>query len=523
MKRRAFLKTLAAGAAWAVWRSAAGEAAGAKAEEAGAAAAGAARRPNIVVFIVDDMGWQDTSEPFWTQATPLNRKYHTPNMERLAREGMKFTQAYACPVCSPTRVSLMTGLNAARHRVTNWTLQKDKPPDASHPILRPPDWNYNGLCPEAGLPHSVHATPLPAFLRQAGYRTIHVGKAHWGARGTPGADPLRLGFDVNIAGHAAGAPGHYLGTKNFGRTGKADDVWGVPGLDKYHGQDIFLSEALTREAKAAVSEAVSAGKPFYLYMSHYAVHVPFAPDARFIERYRQAGLDQKEAMYAALIEGMDKSLGDILDHLAALGVADNTAVLFVSDNGGLSVHGRGGPPNTHNLPLSSGKGSAREGGIRVPMLARWPGVIKAGSTSGQFVMIEDFFPTIVEIAGVRDAKQVGGAIDGISFVPLLKGGQGPADRALVWHYPNNWGPTGPGIGAFSAIRQGDWKYIYYHDGRGEELFNLADDIGETKNLAGEKPDIRSRLARTLGQYLTSVNAQTPINKKTGQPVAVPAE
>ena len=166
--------------------------------------------PNIVLFLVDDMGWQDTSVNFGTEVTPLNRRYRTPNMERLAASGLKFTQAYACSVCSPTRVSLMTGLNAARHRVTNWTLKKNATNDRPHPTLKFPKWNMNGLCPNPGVEGTVHAKALPAFLKEAGYHTIHVGKAHFGATGTAGADPRGIGFDVNIGGHAAGGPGSYL-------------------------------------------------------------------------------------------------------------------------------------------------------------------------------------------------------------------------------------------------------------------------------------------------------------------------
>ena len=248
-----------------------------------------AERPNIVLFLVDDMGWQDTSVPFHTATTELNRRYRTPNMDRLAASGMKFTQAYACSVCSPTRVSLMTGLNAARHRVTNWTLKKNASNDRGHATLAFPKWNVNGLSPVAGIERTVHAKALPAYLREAGYRTIHVGKAHFGAIGTPGADPTNVGFDVNIAGHAAGGPGSFLGTQNFSaawRRGGA--VWDVPGLGKYHGKPIFLTEALTIEANSAVDQAVEDQKPFFLYMSHYAVHVPFAKDDRFYQKYRDA-------------------------------------------------------------------------------------------------------------------------------------------------------------------------------------------------------------------------------------------
>lgn len=478
--------------------------------------------PNIVLFLVDDMGWQDTSLPFHETRTPFNNRYHTPNMERLADSGVKFTQAYACSVCSPTRVSLMTGLNAARHRVTNWTLHRNRNTDPEHPELIFPEWNVNGLSPDPATGRAVHATALPALLGRVGYRTIHVGKAHFGALGTPGADPLTIGFDVNIAGHAAGGPGSYLGTQNFSAQWRGGgDVWDVPGLDQYHGQDIFLTEALTIEANRQMDQAVADGVPFFLYMSHYAVHVPFAEDKRFMKRYLDAGLDHTEAQYAALLEGMDKSLGDILDNIQARGIADNTIVLFMSDNGGLSAHGRGGEPHTHNKPLSSGKGSAHEGGIREPMIARWPGVTRPGTVCGSPLIIEDFFPTILEMAGAPQHAQPGGGMDGVSFAPLLRGDIPSEERSFFWHYPNNWGPTGPGIGASSTIRRGDWKLIYYHADQRYELFDVEGDLGETRNLAGDKGRLRADLAEELREYLSGVNAQMPVLRATGEQVPLP--
>ncbi|HBN77456.1 MAG TPA: hypothetical protein DD473_16945 [Planctomycetaceae bacterium] len=482
------------------------------------------KQPNIVLFLVDDLGWQDTSVPFHTYATDFNRRYHTPHMEQLAKKGMKFTQAYACSVCSPTRVSLMTGLNAARHRVTNWTLRKNASNDRKHPQLDLSLWNVNGLSPEPDIERTVHAKALPEYLREAGYRTIHVGKAHFGAIGTPGSDPLNVGFDVNIAGHAAGGPGSFLGQQNFSAVWrKGDRVWDVPGLEDYHGKEIFLTEALTIEANKAMDKSVAVEKPFFLYMSHYAVHVPFAVDARFYQKYRDAGLDHTESMYAAMVEGMDKSLGDILANVERHGLSNDTIVMFMSDNGGLSAHGRGGKPHTHNKPLSSGKGSAHEGGVRVPMIVSWPGVTEAGSVCQQPVIIEDFFPTILEIAGVSSVEQIGGVIDGRSFVGLLQGNQDQSreDRPLVWHFPNNWGPNGPGIGPSSAIRWGDWKLIYYHQSQQYELFNLAEDLGEQNNHIEQHPDVRDRLADKLTEYLRSVDAQMPIIKATGKAVPYP--
>jgi arylsulfatase A-like enzyme/lysophospholipase L1-like esterase len=483
-------------------------------------------QPNIVLFLVDDMGWQDTSVPFATQTTEFNRRYRTPNMERLARNGIKFTQAYACSVCSPTRVSIMTGLNAARHRVTNWTLKKNASNDRAHPTLRFPAWNVNGLSPDPGIERTVHAKALPAFLKETGYRTIHIGKAHFGAVGTPGSDPINVGFEINVGGHAAGGPGSFLASQNFSAAWrKGDRIWDIPGLDQYHGKDIFLTEALTIEANKAVDAAVAEQKPFFLYMSHYAVHVPFAEDSRYYESYRKAGLDHTEAMYAAMVQGMDQSLGDIMSNLERHGLTDETIILFISDNGGLSASGRGGTPHTHNRPLSSGKGSAHEGGTRVPMIVSWPGVTLADSVCDQPVIVEDFFPTILELAGVQNITQVGGTIDGKSFFPLIRGQSTvlPNPRPLYWHFPNHWGPKGPGIGPSSSIREGDWKLIYYHETQSYELFDLANDLPEQRNLAEAKPGLRDNLARQLRDYLITVDAQMPIQKSSGLPVPYPAE
>ena len=481
-------------------------------------------KPNIVLFLVDDMGWQDTSVPFWDKRTPFNDRYQTPNMERLAAEGMKFTQAYATPVCSPTRISLMTGMNAARHRVTNWTLHKDalQPMETNHKELTFPSWNVNGISP-IPLDLAVHADALPSMLQKAGYYTIHAGKAHFGAIDTPAEDPKAIGFDVNIAGHAAGGPGSYLGENNFSAQWRGgSDVWDIPGLKKYHGQDIFLSEALTLEAKIAMDSAVSQVKPFFMYMSHYAVHAPIEKDKRFFQKYADMGLDDKEAKYAALIEGMDKSLGDILDYLDERKLTDNTIVLFMSDNGGLSVDARGGEPNTHNKPLSSGKGSIHEGGIREPMIVKWPKQVEPNSVNDNYLIIEDFYPTILEMAGIDQYTTIQ-KTDGKSFLPLLMNstpGQ-TVDRPLFWHYPNEWGPKGPGIGAFSAVRLGDWKLIYYHLNENFELFNITNDIGETKNMADTQREKAKELADVLTSFLKDVDAQLPVHKLSGEKVSYP--
>lgn len=506
-----------------------------------------ARKPNIIVFLVDDMGWQDTSVPFQYDRngkpvkTFLNNRYKTPNMESLAGQGMVFTSAYAQPVCSPSRVSLMTGMNAARHRVTNWTLKRDQTTDANHKqVLPPPDWCINGLQPagtkatgttkapisgeqinyEMNKPFAT-ATALPRLLKDSGYVTVHCGKAHFGSRDTPGANPLNFGFDYNIAGTERGGPADYRGSQHYG---KGD--FQVKGLDEnnYYENDVFLTEALTIEALKRLDQIrnspTESKKPFYLYMSHYAVHAPFDQrgyDKRFADKYKNPGdghpWSDNEKRYSGLIEGMDKSLGDIMNYLKQHGLDGNTVILFMSDNGGLAISGRMGN-ELSNYPLSHGKGSGREGGIREPMIVRWPGVTKAGSRCDAPVIIEDFFPSVLQLAGVVNPETVQ-TIDGKSFVPLLKGVKGDHERPLLFHFPNIWG-EGNGFSEnyapFSALRQGDWKLIYWHIDQRFELFNLEQDISEQNNLAANEPNHVKSMAATMTKLLKERKAQMPTYK-----------
>jgi len=483
--------------------------------------------PNIVVFLVDDMGWQDTSVPFWNQKTPLNKRYHTPNMERLAREGMKFTNAYAAPVCTPTRVSLLTGMNPAHHRVTHWTSpNKNTNTDYADTTLNFVDWNINGLSPTAGIEHTIQATPLPALLSQHNYYTIHCGKAHFASAGTPGSDPKNLGFKINIAGSEIGHPASYLGTDKYDRPAKGKpNRNAVPGLEAYHGTDTFLSEALTREALKALDKPIQDKQPFFLYMAHYAVHTPIMADKRFVGKYLKAGLDSTEASYAALLEGMDKSLGDILDFLNKQNLTKNTVILFMSDNGGLSTSpARSAPAHTQNLPLKSGKGSVYEGGIREPMLVRWPGVVKPGSVANQYLIVEDFFPTILDVAGIKN-PQFTQSLDGKSFLPLLKNPNLRNDtRTLVWHHPHRWIPQeGPLISWASAMRQGDWKLVYDHRREKLELYNLKTDIREQHDVAKQYSKKVRELAELFTKRLKDWDAQMPTFKATGKPVRWPLE
>jgi arylsulfatase A-like enzyme len=502
---------------------------------------GAAERPNIVVFLVDDMGWQDTSVPFWQETTPQNAHFHTPNMQRLAAQGMRFTQAYACTVCSPTRTSLMTGQNAARHGVTNWTLHADRETSHTTPRLQAPSaWRREGLQPPA--------MTLPRLLRdRLGYRTIHVGKAHWGAVDTAGADPRKLGFDINIAGHSAGAPGHYHGQQNYGNAaaGQYTPPWGVPGLDAYHGTSTHLTDALTIEANRAVADAVAAGQPFFLYLAHYAVHTPIQPHSRFLDRYvgttyagTQIAIPEAEINYASMVEGMDASLGAVLEQLESLNVAQDTIVLFLSDNGALSRHARGTTPlgtgrNTHCWPLREGKGSAYEGGIRIPLIAAWAKPdfqnahqqrvpIVAAAANAAPVIIEDVAPTVLHWAGGEALQAELPGCDGIDFTPALRAedafSQTALRRAFIFHYPHQWnGPVDGGYQPHSAIRQGPWKAIYFYEGQRWELYQLQNDLGETTNLTSEHPEVLRRLAETLKSQLELRGALWPDNHHLGQP------
>lgn len=485
----------------------------------------AQQRPNIIVFLVDDMGWQDCSLPFWKEKTPLNKTYHTPNMERLAAEGVKFTNAYAAPVCTPSRTAMLTGMSPAHLGITSWTsTSKNDNTDAADKQFDAANWNINGLSPVPGIERTACATAFPQILKDAGYYTIHVGKAHWASAGTPGANPHNFGFMINIAGHAGGHPQNYLGEKNYGNPpAQVAQPQAVPDMEEYYGTNTFLTEALTLEALKAIEEPIKRKQPFYLNMAHYAVHMPIMSDDRFIQKYLDAGMDSLEAAYATLIEGMDKSLGDIMDYLKKNGVEKNTVIIFMSDNGGLSlVPPRHGKPHTQNLPLKAGKGSVYEGGIREPMIVKYPGMVKAGATASQYVIIEDFFPTILELAGIKNYKTFQ-QLDGRSFVPILKNpGWKDGTRDLVWHSPNKWqAADGPGINYRSAIRKGDWKLVYNMRNGSAELYNVANDIGEMNDVAKQNPDKTRELLDLLGLRLKNWKAPMPIDKATNKPVAWP--
>lgn len=486
----------------------------------------ASQRPNIIFFLVDDMGWEDTSVPFWDSLTNANRKFHTPNMKRLASRSVKFTDGYANSICTPSRVSFLTGMNAAHHRVTNWTAYKDGAVDAKDSLLQIPDWNVNGLSPVGGDKRSIHATPLPKILQDNGYYTIQCGKAHFGAYKTVGADPLNLGFVKNIGGSAAGNPASYLAEDDFGYDPNHFKIQAdIPNMQQYWGTHSFLTEDLTKEAMTAMDTAQLKQQPFFLYMAHYAVHLPYNADDRYVQKYLKQGYTQAEAAYCGLVEGMDHSLGELMDYLDSHDLTKNTIIVFMSDNGGYSHPPRQGNPNTQNYPLRGGKGSLYEGGIREPMMVYWNGITKPGSVCKQYTAIEDFYPTLLEMAGIKKYKTVQ-HIDGKSMVPFLKDNlRRDNQRALIWNYPNNWagGDFGEDNSFLTAIRRGHWKLIYFEKYGRLELYNLEKDIKEQHDLSKQFPKKTRAMARLLTKKLKAYKAQMPTYKKNGQPVPWPDE
>ncbi|SDD00589.1 Arylsulfatase A [Niabella drilacis] len=480
------------------------------------------QRPNIILFLVDDMGWMDTSQPFGDSVMALNRRFHTPNMERMAKEGLLFHQAYVNPVCTPTRTTLMSGMSAARTHITNWTsITPGTPTDFKDDQLQAPRWNVSGLSTTNEPNTYFCARPLARLLKDAGYFTIHVGKAHWGSLGTSGSDPMNLGFVVNIAGASLGHPQSYYGQQNFGNMPGKTTFNAVPDLQAFYGKDTFLTEALTQKAMAAMDFPIANKKPFFLYLGHYAVHLPIQPDKRFVDKYLAAGLDATEAAYASLIEGMDKSLGDIMHYLKERGVEKNTVVVFMSDNGGLANTGRGGERNTQNLPLRAGKGSPYEGGIRVPLMVKWPGVVKPGTKTNSYVSAEDFFPTVLEIAGVPLKT----AIDGVSYVPVLKNPSGVRNgRPLLFHYPNRWTANeDEGYAWSGAMRLGKWKLVYLMKQQKLELYDMEKDLAEQHDLAASHQQQLKALAKRWTLELKRRGAQMPVWKNSNKPVVWPDE
>lgn len=528
----------------------------------------AAEKPNIVFFIVDDMGWVDSSVAYGEEVYPNNMRYNTPNMQRLASQGVMLTNAYACPVSTPTRTSLISGVNAAHSHITNWTSAlRDMPSDAAGGAVSSvtgvqedsasrfmrPEWNINGASPVEGVEHTLYATPLPKLLKDAGYYTIHVGKAHWASAGTPGASPYNMGYVVNVTGNVAGMPRSYLSEDNYGNKPDKWTYMAVQNMAEYYGTGVHLTEALTREALKTLEYPVAHKQPFYLYFAHYATHTPIQRDPRFVQKYLDAGLDEGQARYASMVEGVDKSLGDLLDYLEKNNLAENTIIIFMTDNGGNAENrAKGGVRFMHNLPLRNGKGSVYEGGIRVPLMVKWSGKVSENTRVNTPVICEDLFPTILEMAGVKRAEVVQ-SVDGQSLVKLVTKGSKLAakaaakgeitdqksannfvvpqsvsdidpNRTLVFHYPHQWKPYDlEDIDFLSAVRKGEWKLVYRMRTGALELYNLKTDIGEKSDVAAQYPEKVKELAVELSSKLRAWNSPMPSLRATGKNIPLPDE
>lgn len=430
---------------------------------AGAAAQAPARPPNVIVILVDDLGGTDLG-------CYGSRFYRTPNIDRLAREGMRFTRAYsACTVCSPTRAAMLTGKYPARLHITDWIAGHRRPKAK----LRVPDWTMY-------LAHAERT--LAEALKPAGYATASIGKWHLGG---PEYYPETQGFDRNVGGTDRGQPPSYF------------SPYRIPTLpDGPQGE--FLTDRESAEAVRFIEE--NRERPFFLYLPHHAVHTPLMGKPEVVEKYRARaddGAPHKNPTYAALIESVDDSVGRITAALDRLRLSERTILIFTSDNGGLrSV--------TTNLGIRAGKGSAYEGGVRIPLIVRWPGTVRAGSESAVPVITVDHYPTLVAAAGLKPAA--GQVLDGESYLPLLRESGSLRRNTLYWHYPH-YHPGG--AAPYGAIREGDWKLIEFFEDGHTELYDLKNDPQEMEDRAAAQPELAARLKERLHAWRREVGAQMP--------------
>ena len=474
---------------------------------------GKQEKPNIILFLIDDMGWLDTSVAFGEEVYPYNLRHDTPNIANLAEQGVIMTSAYACPVSSPTRTSMMSGMNAAHTHITNYLpMVKDWNPDATDTpseklddTVERTDWNYNGIQPAgmSDIGHCVHMTPYPQILKDNGYYTIHAGKSHWAPGGTAAASPYNMGFCVGIAGHVVGKGWGYYAENNYRRVPDEYNQLTIQNMTEYFGSSTHLTEALTLEALKTLDYPIDNGIPFYLNFCHFAVHTPIHRDPRFYQKYIDRGMDEGQARFASMCEGVDKSLGDLMSYLEEKDVLDNTIIIFMSDNGGNSENlSKGGERHTQNSPLREGKASCYEGGTRVPMIVYWKGKVAAGTRLNTPVVAEDMYPTILEMAGI-DEYQTVQDLDGQSIVRLLTDGSMTVrnamdkgmitdqkeansyvvpesvsgidpEREVLAHYPHQWKPYQlKDIDYLSSLTKGDWKIVYRHREQKLELYKIS--------------------------------------------------
>ncbi|MFZ9935783.1 MAG: sulfatase [Luteolibacter sp.] len=456
------------------------------------------RPPNVILVVVDDLGWTDLSCFGSTY-------YETSNIDRLCAQGMKFTDAYAaCAVCSPTRAAIQTGRYPARVGITDWIRFlgfKGSRTDLDQPAPT----NYVGgarsplLCPPNPFWMDLSEVTLAEVLKERGYVTSHIGKWHLG----PDAwYPDRQGYDENIGGCDHGQPPGYFDP--YHRDAQRPNI---PTL-KPRKEGEYLTDREADEAAGFITR--HRDKPFFLSLCHYAVHKPIEAKSDIVAKYEvKPKTNHKDPGYAAMVESVDDAMGRILETLDQLKISDRTLIIFTSDNGGLLEP-------TSNTPLRAGKGHPYEGGIRIPQIIRWPGVVKPGSVCSVPVSSVDFLPTIVE---ATDAQLPDRVIDGESLVPLLSQKGGLKRDAIFWHFPHYRG----GIQPYSLIRQGPWKLIKRYDGTPSELFNLNADLSETHDLAAQQPELVKSLEERLAAWLQATGAKLPIRNPDCIPRAVRAK
>jgi len=447
-------------------------------------AAGEVKKPNIVFILADDLGWSDLR----CYGADL---HETPHLDRLAHDGMRFTQAYAMSVCTPTRAAILTGKHPARLHMTIWresaVNREAEAARSRRKLLGPP------AVPD--LPHGE--TTIAEVLRAAGYLTFHVGKWHLGD-----ADhaPETHGFDINVGGTHWGAPATYFWP--FRGTTSGGEFRYVPGLGLGKPGE-YLTDRLTDEAIRLMEAA--GDRPFFLNLWFHNVHTPIEGKPELVEHYRhklRPGLHHRNPDYAAMVHSLDENVGRILKYLETHNLADRTLVVFTSDNGGY-VNEFKGRQVTDNTPLRSGKGSLYEGGIRVPLLIRLPGITASGATCETPVICMDFFRTFAEVAGGRGET----ATDGVSLLPVLHDPRARLPRdAMFFHYPHYYPTTSP----VSAVREGDWKLLEYYEDGHIELYDLRNDPGEQHNVAADRPHDAARLRARLRAWCEEVAAQMPL-------------
>ncbi len=444
-------------------------------------------KPNIIFILVDDLGWKDV-------VYMGSKFYETPNIDKLAGQGMIFTNAYAaCAVCSPTRASIMTGRYLARLGLTDWIHfidQKAKiaAESGQHPQKYVGGADKRVLCPPNPYWMDLEELTLAEVLKETGYVTCHIGKWHLGPKNW---FPEKQGFDYNYGGTDIGQPPSYFDP--YYRNNKRNGISTLP--PRKEGE--YLTDRETDEAVRFIKEHKDT--TFFLNLWHYAVHTPIQAKQEIVEKYKSKEPDdgQKNPKYAAMIQSVDEALGKIMVTLEELNLQENTIVIFFSDNGGLV-------PVTSNEPLRIGKGFPYEGGIREPMIVHWPCEIEAGTVCHVPVTSVDFFPTLCRVAGIPIPENR--EIDGKDITPLFKQKEGFNRDAIFWHFPHYRGHIFP----YSIIRKGDYKLIKRYDGKPFELFDLRNDLSETTDLSDSLPGKVEEMNTVLEQWLKETGARIPV-------------